>query len=86
MVLAETKGRGDVRGGVQGCAWSGLAHDPIPAPITSFIPQPCGHFALFLDLCQLLHPLGLCTCCCFCLEPTFPSAPTCGPLCPLPNL
>lgn len=82
MVLAETKGKGVTSEvgcqGVPGVGW--LVIPPTaPAPITSFIPASSPVVTLlFLNLCQLLHPLGLCTCCCFHLDPTFPSAPTRG--------
>ena len=63
MVLAETKGKGVTSEveckGAPGVGWLMI---PTPAPITSFIlASSTVVILLFLDLCQLLHPLGLCT-------------------------
>lgn len=76
MVLAETKGKRVMSEvGYQGAPGVGWLAIPPPTPITSFIPASSPMVTLlFSDLCQLLHPLGLCICCCFYLEPTFPSA------------
>ena len=80
MVLAETKGKGVMSEvGCQGAPAVGWLAIPPPTPLTSFIPTSSPMVTLlFSGLCQLFHPLGLCTCCCFYPESTFPSAPAHG--------